>query len=348
VGAGEVSGSFSDVGAVSGAHIVTPPRASRLLEHPLFAVLARRLIFSVPLVFIVSVLVFVLTALTPGDVTQALLGFNQPTSAYVSLRHQLGLDKPLYQQYWDWLSHAVHGDFGASLLTKTAVSDVIVQHLPVTLCLVFGALIVSAVVGVGLGILSAVRGGAVGRAVDAFSVFGWVIPVYWLAAMMVVVFAVKLRWFPATGYVSFSQSPLEWLRSLVLPVLALSVGAIAGFAKYTREAMLDALSSEYIRMARANGVPGWSIVFQHAFKSASVQVVTLMGLLTVGLLAGTVFVENVFALPGLGSQIVLSVTQSDLPVVQGIAVFFTLIVVAVNLLVDLAYTVISPKVRVND
>jgi peptide/nickel transport system permease protein len=169
--------------------------------------------------------------------------------------------------------------------------------------------------------------------------------VYWIAAELVVVFAVKLGWFPATGYVPFAQSPTEWLRSLVLPVIALSVGAIGAFAKFTREAMMDALASEYVRMARANGISPASIVFRHALKTASLQVLTLAGLFTISLLIGTVFVEIVFALPGMGSLMVQAVLQRDVPLVNGIAVFFCLIVIAVNLVVDLMYSVLSPKVR---
>lgn len=299
-----------------------------------------------PLLFLVSALVFVLTSIMPGDVTVKILGKDSTAQAREQLRQQLGLTLPIYKQYWHWLTHALHGNFGESLITKQPITESILQRLPVTISLVIGTLLVSLIFGVGLGIISAVRGGRTGRAVDALAMTGWVVPGFWFAAELVVIFAVKLRWFPAIGYVPFSQSPVEWLRSLVLPVAALSLGAIGGFAKYTRESMLDALGSEYIRIARANGVSARSITFRHAFKSAAIQVITLTGLLTVGLLIGTVFVETVFALPGLGLLMVNSVTASDIPEVQGVAMFFTLIVIAVNLAVDLLYSVVSPRVRV--
>lgn len=321
-----------------------------MLGHPVVRVVVRRLVVSVPLLFVVSVLVFVLTSLTPGDLTETILGPRStsglPEEVYKQVAHQLRLDQPLWGQYWDWLTNALGGDLGRSLVSKTPVTELIVRHFPVTVALVIGTLLVGVAVGVAMGIASAVRGGALGRAVDALALAGWVVPVFWLAAELIVIFAVKLRWLPAIGYVPFAESPTQWFRSLVLPVTALSIGAIAGFAKFTREAMLDALASEYVRMARANGASRRSIVFQHALKSAGVQVVTLTGLLTIGLLAGTVFVENVFSLPGLGSQIVGAVNGRDIPLVQGIAVFFTLIVIVVNLLTDLAYTVLSPKVRI--
>jgi len=310
----------------------------------------RRLALSVPLLFLVSALVFLLMSLRPGNATETILGSpvlsGLPESAYRQLAHQLGLDQPLYAQYWHWLSHAIHGDLGTSLITKQPVTQAIAQRFPVTLSLVVGALIVGVTLGVGLGVVSAVRGGVFGRAVDVLAMVGWIVPVYWLAAELVVVFAVKLGWTPAIGYVPFAQSPGGWFRSLVLPVSALSLGPVGMFAKFTREAMLDALSSEYIRMARANGLSPVSIIMRHALKTASLQVVTLVGLLTVGLLVGTVFVETVFALPGLGSLMVTGAQQHDVTMVQGLAVFFTLIVVGVNLTVDVAYSVLSPKVRV--
>jgi peptide/nickel transport system permease protein len=318
-------------------------------RHPLVTTVIRRLLLSIPLLFLVSALVFVLMALMPGDITQAILGPKGVSGAspadYRRLAHQIGIDTPLYEQYWRWLRNALQGNLGNSLFSKESIAQLIGQRFPVTLSLTIGALVVSVILGVGLGIISAVRGRAVGRAVDALAMIGIALPVFWLAAQMVFVFAVDLRWFPAIGYVPFAQSPTAWFRSLVLPVLALALGSIGGFAKLTREGMLDALASEYIRIARANGIRSWSIIFRHALRTASLQVVTLAGLLTVGLLTGTVFVEKVFGLPGLGSVLVSATNSHDVPVVQGITVFFTLIIVVVNLIVDVAYTLLSPRVR---
>jgi peptide/nickel transport system permease protein len=268
-----------------------------------------------------------------------------PASEYRLLAHQLGTDQPLPIQYWHWLRHAVEGDLGNSLTTQHSIASTIQQRLPVTLSLVIGSLLLSVPLGVLLGILSAVRGGAVGRALDAFSLAGWVMPIYWLSAELVIIFAVHLRWLPATGYVPLAQSPTEWAKSLVLPVIALSIPSVGFLAQYTREAMVDSLSSTYVLMARAAGIPKASLIWRHAFKTASLQVVTQAGLLVVGLLVGTVFVETVFALPGLGSLIVSAANTHDVPVVQAVTVVFTLVVVGVNLTTDLAYSVLSPKVR---
>jgi peptide/nickel transport system permease protein len=175
---------------------------------------------------------------------------------------------------------------------------------------------------------------------------GFSLPAFWVGAELIVIFAVWRNWFPATGYVSLTASPAGWLHSLVLPVISLSLYGIAATAKQTRESMLDVLGSEYIRMARANGLSSRSIVLRHALRNASMRVVTVLGLQAVGLLGGTVLVENVFALPGLGSLMVTAATEHDLPVVAGMVVYFTLIVVVINLLVDLAYLWLNPRVRI--
>ncbi|HEU4702993.1 MAG TPA: ABC transporter permease, partial [Conexibacter sp.] len=292
-----------------------------------------------------SAMVFLLTSLTPGDPSLQLLGPEATIEQRAQLRQELGLEEPVFEQYGDWASAAVTGDLGRSIVTKQPVTDAIVERFPVTMSIVIGTLLVSVIVGAGLGIASAVRGGWFGRLIDALAMLGLAIPVFWLGAELIAIFAVKLGWFPVTGYVTFAESPSDWFRSLVLPVVALASVGVAQLAKFTREAMLDALGSEYVRMARANGISSRSIVFRHALKSASVQIVTLTGLVTITLLVGSVFVETVFALPGLGSLIVSAVNSHDLPMVQGVAVVFTLIVIVVNLLVDVAYGLLNPKVR---
>lgn len=316
-----------------------------LRRVPVLWPVMRRLSLAVPLLFVVSALTFVLISLTPGDAAAEILGPYAPRAEYLALRRALGLDLPIYEQYWHWLVHAIHGDLGWSLFTEEPVTAAINARLPVTLSLVGGALLVMAVVGVCLGLFSAVRGGVAGRMVDALALVGFAVPAFWLGGVLVVLFAVNMTWFPATGYVSLTQSPGAWIRSLVLPVLALSVSGVAALAKQTREAMLDALGSEYIRMAWANGLSARSIFFRHALKNTGIRVITVLGLQVIGLLSGTVVMETVFALPGLGSLAVDASIRHDLPMVQGVVVYFTVIVVVVNLLVDIAYTSLNPKVR---
>ena len=313
-------------------------------RYPVLRVVVRRLALAIPLLFVVSALSFLLVSLTPGDAAQQILGPDASPEAYSSLRHELGLDKPLYGQYWQWVSHAVKGDLASSVITGEHVSKTIGDRLPVTLSLVLGSLLVTTLLGIGLGVFSAVRGGVPGRIVDGLSLVGFALPGFWVGAVLISVFAVSVRWFPAVGYVPFAESPSQWLRSLVLPVTALALHSVAVLAKQTREAMLDVLGSEHIRMAHASGIPP-RFIFLLALKNAAIRVVTIVGLQTVGLLGGTLFVEQVFALPGLGYSLVNGTLQHDLPVVQGITVFFTVIIVVVNLMVDLAYTWLDPRVR---
>jgi peptide/nickel transport system permease protein len=319
--------------------------AGELVRHPLLRVVVRRLVLAVPLLFVVTVLSFVLISLTPGDPALEILGTHATPETHAALRRAMGLNLPLYEQYWRWLQHAVQGDLGASVFSEQPVTDMISARLPLTLWLMVGALLVTLVVGVALGVFSAVRGGVPGRIVDAFTLVAFALPSFWIGAVMIALFAVNLRWLPATGYVPLAESPGEWLRSLVLPVVALALGGVAGVAKQTREAMLDVLGSEYIRMARASGVSRNSILFRHALKSASIPVVTVLGLQAVGLLGGTVLAESIFALPGLGGLTVEASARHDLPVVQGVVLYITVMTVSINLVIDLIYTWLNPRVR---
>jgi peptide/nickel transport system permease protein len=316
-----------------------------LRDHPVLSVIAYRLIMVIPLLVIVSGLSFVLLSLTPGDAARQILGTTGTPQQYEALRASLGLNLPLYEQYWQWVEHAVSGNLGTSVLDGQPVMQAVQSRLPVTLSLVICALIVSLVVGVSMGVLSAGRGGLLGRAIDTLALTVWALPVFWVAAELVIIFAVKLRVLPAVGYVPLGVSPAGWARSLVLPVATLSLGPIAALVKQTREAMLDVLGSEYIRMAAANGIGRGSLIFRHALKNAAMRVVTVLGVQTIALLSGTIFVEGIFSLPGLGSLVVSASLGHDIPVVQAVAVCFTLLVIIVNLLVDLVYQCLNPRVR---
>jgi peptide/nickel transport system permease protein len=313
-------------------------------SHRVVRLVARRLALAVPLLLIVSAISFILLYLTPGDAANQILGAHGNPAQYAALRNALGLNRPVYEQYYDWLHHAVTGNLGTSLLSGVPVGQSIAQRLGVSISLIVGSLLVSILVGIALGALSAIRRGILGRAVDGLSLLGFALPAFWVAAELVVLFAVKLRWLSATGYVSPLQSVSQWLRSLVLPVASLSLYGVAVVAKQSRDAMLEALSSEHIQIARANGWSPRSLVFRHALRHAAIRVVTVLGLLAVGLVGGTVFVENVFVLPGLGSLVVNAAVQHDVPVVQGVTVCMTVVVVVINLVVDLAYAWLDPRV----
>jgi peptide/nickel transport system permease protein len=340
--------SVSEPTVRSGANRPRTPLSQLLFAPfrlPVVSVVLRRLVLAIPLLFVVSALSFILVSAAPGDATAQILGVDAPQEAYDKLRSELGLDQPLYQQYGHWVSNALHGDLGTSLFSGQDVTKMITDRLPVTLSLVICALLIISIVGVGLGVLSAVHGGVTGRIVDGLLLVGFALPGFWVGAVLIAVFAVALRWVPAVGYVSLSESPSDWARSLVLPVIALALHSVAVLAKQTREAMLDTFASEHIRMAWANGIPPRYIHYRLALKNTAPRIVTIIGLQTVGLLVGTVFIEQVFAVPGLGSMLVNGTNQGDLPIVQGVTVFFALIIVLINLVVDLTYSLLDPRVR---
>lgn len=319
--------------------------ARRVVLGPVARLVSRRLASAAALVVGVSFASFLLIAIAPGDPARQIVGLEGTADDYERVRQQLHLDQPILQQYFNWLGSALHGDLGASIFTSQPVTHAISERLPVTLCLIVGSLILSLTLGVVLGVVSAVRGGILGFLGDGFALIGFALPAFWLGAILIVVFAVTLGWFPATGYVNFVSSPSLWFGSLVLPVAALAIGGVASFAKLTRESMLMALGSEHVRMARASGASERSVVYRHALRNAAMPVVTVVGVHFAALLGGTVYVETVFAMPGLGGLVATSASKQDIPTIQGVVVTFTIIVVTVNLLVDLAYAWLDPRVR---
>ena len=311
----------------------------------MLALITRRLLLSVPLVFVVTGLSFALESLVPGDAAIGLLGANATPASLAQLRAQLGLNSPWYDQYAHWLNQLVHGSLGYSLVNGQSVTSALNTRLPVTLSLLGVTMIFAIVCGVAVGTLTAIRRGGLARSIDVGSVIGLAIPSFWLALILISVFSVRLGWLPATSYVSFATSPSEWLRSLILPALALGLGQMTILAKQTKDAMSDTLASPYVQSLRANGIREPAVIFKHAFRNAAIPVVTTAGLLFVGALSGAVVIEQLFVLPGLGTLAVQATSQHDIPVIQGIALYFTLIVVAVNLVVDLSYGWLNPRIR---
>lgn len=307
----------------------------------------RRLLISVPLVLVVTLLTFLLQSLAPGDTARAILGENYTPEGYAQLREQLGLNRPLLVQYGDWLFGALRGNLGVSPISGLDVGAEISNRLGVTLSLMVGTAIVAIVAGVTLGVVSAIRGGWLGRTVDVVSLVGYALPNFWFGLVLVTLFAVTFPLFPATGYVPLGTSPGGWLLALTLPVITLGTSALAVVAKQTRDSMSEEMVRNFVHTLHANGVSMPSIIFRHALRNAAIPVVTVLGLMFVGLASGSVFIESVFAMPGLGGLAVQATTQRDVPMIQGVALAFTLIVVVVNLLVDLAYGWLNPKVRVS-
>lgn len=308
--------------------------------------LARRLLAMVPLLLIVSVIVFGLVLLIPGDPAVTIAGDNPTEEQVAQIRENLGLNDPLIAQFGGWLQDAVRLDFGQSLLTRQPVLDTLVARLPVTLSLTFGAVLVSLIIAVPLGIAAARhRGRWIDRVAMLGATAGVAMPNFWLAAILVSVFVINLGWFPAIGYVPFTEDPVLWVKHLTLPALALGVAGAAELARQLRGALIDVLDQDYVRTARAKGLHEIVVVGKHTMKNALVPVLTVLGMQISHLLGGAIIIESIFGMPGLGSLAIQSVLSRDLPVIQGIVVLFTLVIVGANLLVDMSYGYVNPKVR---
>ncbi len=304
-----------------------------------------RVITAIPLILLVSFIMFLLESLVPGKPAQTILGQNATPQNVAALDRQLGLNKPLLAGYWTWLDGVLHGHLGTSVISGENVGSLLNGRLAVTLSLVVLSVVVSGIVGVALGLISARRGGWIGRTLDVLSLAGLALPSFWVGTVLVALFAVKLQIFPASGYLAFAQSPWGWIEHLILPVAALSLLGVASVAKQSRDAILTALEADYIAMLRGNGMSEREILLKHVLRNAAMPIITVLGVVAIGTLGGTVFVESVFVLPGLGSQATQSTVDHDLPVILGIGLYFTVIVVIINLLVDLTYGMLNPRAK---
>ena len=308
----------------------------------------RWLVSSLVLLFVITVLTFLLASMAPGDAAKAILSSQSGSytvQQYQQMRHALGIDQPPPVQYWHWLDGVLHGSLGADLFSGQPVTQELNARLGPSLSIIVGTVIVSGLVGVSLGIVSALRGGTLGRLVDVVSLAGLAVPNFWLALVLAELLAVRVQVFPATGYAPLSADPGPWLRSIALPVLTLSAGGVAFVAKQTRDSLSEVMSRDFIVMLRARGLSRRSVVLRHALRNAAIPVVTVLGLLLVGLLGGTVLIENVFSIPGLGQEAVTAAGSHDLPVIEGVAFYFAVVVVVANLLVDVSYRLLSPRMR---
>jgi peptide/nickel transport system permease protein len=308
----------------------------------------RRLLSILPVLLIVSFAIFLLLALVPGDPAVTLAGGVSATPAEIArVRAELHLNDPLLVQYWHWLIGAIHGNLGTSLSTGQSVGSQIATRFPVTFGLVVASAIIALIVGVPLGIVSGVRpGGSLDSGARSFSTLGLAVPTFWLAILLVSVFAVNWRIFPSTGYTAITASFSGWLKDVTLPAITLGVGVGATLARQLRASLIDALDTPYVRTAWAKGGTRRSVLLRHALKNASMPVVTIFGVQIGYLLGGAVIVEQIFSFPGLGTYMLSGITDHDLPVVQGVAVVFVLFQMAMSLLVDMSYGYINPKVRV--
>jgi peptide/nickel transport system permease protein len=309
--------------------------------------IARRLAAGLVLVLAISFIAFLLLGVSAPDVGRTLLGINASPQIVAAKNASLGLDRPLMVQYLDWLGRAVRGDLGSSWFTSENVVTSIGARLPVTLSLVICVTLVTAAIGFPLGVWAAVRGGAVDRAVQILGVVGYALPGFLVTLLLVIVFAVNLRWFPAIGYIPITASVGGWASTITLPVIALSIGAIAGMAQQVRSSVLEVTSRDFVRTLRTRGIPSSRILWRHVLRNASAPPLTIIGLQFVGLLGGAVLVEQIFGLPGIGSMTVNYTVRGDVPVIMGLLMVSVVGVVIVNLIVDVAIGVLNPKARVS-
>lgn len=313
----------------------------------MFSYTLRRIVVFVPTLFITLTLIFVLTRMLPGSPVTSLLGTQSVNAAMLDeVSQQLGLDRPILVQYFEWLPRILTGDFGQSLFFSKPVAEVLFDRFPVTLSLTIFALLVTIAIGIPLGILSAVkRGSFLDYLGNVLSSIGMALPPFWLGFILILVFAVDLKWLPSSGYRPIEMGFWPWLSRLILPTIALSLSQIGLIIRMTRSTMLEVLESEYVGMARAKGMPESIVIIRHALRNAMVQIVTAIGLLFALGLGGSVIIEQVFALPGLGELITTAAIRRDYATLEGGIFYLTLTALVVNLMVDLAYAYFNPRVR---
>jgi len=310
--------------------------------------LGRRLLATIPLLFLVSLVVFALVHALPGDPAVLFLGEEADPETLARFRVRLGLDRPLVAQYAAWLGRALRGDLGRSLRTNQPVAEAILERLPVTLELLVAALSVSLAIAIPMGIVSAVkRNSGVDLVTTVFALVGFAMPGFWLGIILIYVFALLLRWLPPSGWVPLPASVPQNLLSLVLPAFTLGTALAALVTRQLRSGMLEVLRQDYVRTAQAKGLSERQVVGKHALKNALISVVTVVGLQLGGLLGNTIITETLFALPGVGRLMIDSIFSRDFFVVQGVILFLAVGYVLSNLLVDVLYSYLDPRIRLH-
>jgi peptide/nickel transport system permease protein len=306
----------------------------------------RRLLIAVPVLALVSLMSFAVIWLVPGDPAAVFLDASATPQQLAQVRHQLGLDQPFYLQMIDWYGRILHGNLGQSILLNRGVAEAIVERLPVTLSLTALALVFATLMGVVAGLLAAMRHGSwADQSIMVLALLGLSVPEFWLGLMLIFTFAVWLRWLPAGDFVPITQSFVGWWRSMAMPAFTLAAVQMGFIARMTRSAMLEVLSQDFIRTANSKGLPWSVVVTRHGLPNALVPILTVIGIVTGGLLGGTVVVEQVFSLPGVGRLVIGAILSRDFPVIQGTLLFIAVIYLLVNLVVDVLYAVVDPRVR---
>jgi peptide/nickel transport system permease protein len=312
----------------------------------MLAYILRRLASTVLVMGIVAVFVFLLLHLSPGDPAAIIAGDNATAEQIAGIRKQLGLDDPLPVQFLRWVSAVVQGDLGISIFSNEPVAKLISQRIEPTLSLALTTLIVAVTLAVSFGVLAAWKVGTwIDRSLMVLSVIGFSVPVFVVGYMLIYVFSINLRWLPVQGYSPIDQGFGPWIERLVLPSIALGLAYVALIARITRTSMLEVLAEDYIRTANAKGVATRSVLLKHALKNAGVPIVTVIGIGVALLIGGVVITETVFNIPGVGRLVVDAISKRDYPIIQGVILIFSGVYVLVNLLVDMSYTLLDPRIR---
>ncbi|MGH8418473.1 MAG: ABC transporter permease [Pseudomonas sp.] len=306
----------------------------------------RRLLSAIPTLILVSLFVFTLQKLLPGDPVQAMAGEERDPAVMEYLREKYRLNDPVPSQYVHWVGNVLQGDFGTSLRTEQPVTTLLASKLPVTIELAVLALIIALLIGIPTGVISAVRKGtATDYAANVFALSGISIPHFWLGILLIMIFAVKLQWLPASGFVPLGEDVGQNLKTLILPAFVLGAGLSGVLMRHTRSAMLEVLRADYVRTARAKGLYPRTVILKHALRNALMPIVTLTTLLFGELLGGAVLTEQVFSIPGFGKMIVDAVFNRDYAVVQGVVLCVAIGFLLLNLLADVLYRLINPRLR---
>jgi peptide/nickel transport system permease protein len=304
------------------------------------------MIATLPVVAVVAIVVFLLLHLAPGDPAAVVAGDNASASEIARIRVQLGLDRPLLEQFWIWLVRLLHGDLGVSIYSNLPVIRLIGQRIEPTLSLAAGTLVISVLIAVSLGVVAAVQAGRfIDHLVMVIAILGLSAPVFVVGYLMALVCSVKLEWLPVQGYSPISAGLRPYLSHLVLPTVALALNFIALIARMTRTSMLEVLAQDYIRTAYAKGLGRAEVITVHALKNASVPIVTTIGTGIALLISGVVITESVFNIPGIGRLVVDAITRRDYPIIQGTTLVFAFVYVVINLLIDLSYVMLDPRIR---
>ena len=300
----------------------------------------------VPLALIVSLIAFVLTDLLPGDAAISRLGLDATQAQLDQAREQMGLNDPLPLRYVHWLSRAAQGDLGRSLRSGEPITDVLARRIPVTLELALFGTLLAVAIGVPAGVLSATfRNGWIDTVVNLVGLAGMAVPFFWLGLLLIMLFSLRLQWVPPSGYVPFSEDPLRNLQLMALPSITIAIAFAATLMRQTRAALLEVMTSDYIRTARAKGTSERRVILRHGLRNALIPIITVMGLQFGTLLGGAIVTETVFALPGLGRMMVDGIFQRDFPSVQGALIVIVVAVVVTNLITDASYRLVNPRIR---